>query len=164
MKHIDCLVDWLAKHPVSNISCLFRQRISYLEWNICTLIKLYTNQLLNHFLYFKERDELYQRFMSFELSNLVVTENIDEIQKTWKEGNMTNYDYLTHLNKMAGRSFNDLMQYPVFPFILKDYVSDKLILRSPDSYRFVYCTIFISLLINCTPKKHTCIDHVTMFV
>lgn len=75
--------------------------------------------------------------MSFELSNLIITENIEEIQRQWQNGQMTNFDYLTHLNKLAGRSFNDLMQYPVFPFILKDYSSDRLNLLNPDSYRYV---------------------------
>lgn len=29
-----------------------------------------------------------------------------------------------HLNTLAGRSYNDLMQYPVFPWILADYDSE----------------------------------------
>lgn len=73
--------------------------------------------------------------MKFELSNYVQTENIEDITRMWKDSLMTNYDYLTHLNKLAGRSFNDLMQYPVFPFILKDYVSEKLNLLKADCYR-----------------------------
>ena len=39
------------------------------------------------------------------------------------------------LNKLAGRTFNDLMQYPVFPFVLADYRSEELDLLSPSSYR-----------------------------
>jgi len=30
------------------------------------------------------------------------------------------------LNRMAGRSFNDLTQYPVFPWVLADYTSDTI--------------------------------------
>ncbi len=48
---------------------------------------------------------------------------------------MCNFEYLTHLNKMAGRSFNDLMQYPVFPFILRQYDTPTLDLDNPNSYR-----------------------------
>lgn len=40
-----------------------------------------------------------------------------------------------HLNKMAGRSFNDLMQYPVFPFVVKDYLAETLDLTDPAVYR-----------------------------
>lgn len=36
-----------------------------------------------------------------------------------------------HLNTLAGRSYNDLSQYPVFPWILSDYTSDQLDLTNP---------------------------------
>lgn len=29
-----------------------------------------------------------------------------------------------HLNTIAGRTYNDLMQYPVFPWIIADYKSE----------------------------------------
>lgn len=31
-----------------------------------------------------------------------------------------------HLNTLAGRSYNDLMQYPVFPWILADFDSEVM--------------------------------------
>lgn len=34
---------------------------------------------------------------------------------------LTNFEYLMHLNTISGRSFNDLNQYPVFPWVLRDY-------------------------------------------
>ena len=40
------------------------------------------------------------------------------------------------LNKLAGRTFNDLMQYPVFPFIVADYQASELDLRRAESFRF----------------------------
>lgn len=40
-----------------------------------------------------------------------------------------------HLNTLAGRSYNDLMQYPVFPWILADYDSEELDLSHPASFR-----------------------------
>ena len=51
-------------------------------------------------------------------------------------GTITNFDYLMQLNKLAGRTFNDLMQYPVFPFILADYESPVLDLRKHSSFRY----------------------------
>ena len=44
----------------------------------------------------------------------------------WKQGKMTNFEYLMKLNTYAGRSFNDVNQYPVFPWILADYTSPSL--------------------------------------
>jgi len=40
-----------------------------------------------------------------------------------------------HLNTLAGRSYNDLMQYPVFPWILSDYDSHDLDLSEPSTFR-----------------------------
>lgn len=39
---------------------------------------------------------------------------------------MSNFQYLMALNLMAGRTFNDITQYPVFPWILADYSSEEL--------------------------------------
>ena len=39
------------------------------------------------------------------------------------------------LNTFSGRSYNDWTQYPVFPWVLKDYVSDELDLNNPASFR-----------------------------
>ncbi|XP_014522456.1 BEACH domain-containing protein C2 isoform X1 [Vigna radiata var. radiata] len=39
------------------------------------------------------------------------------------------------LNTLAGRSYNDITQYPVFPWILSDYSSKSLDLSNPSSYR-----------------------------
>ena len=36
---------------------------------------------------------------------------------------------------LAGRSFNDLMQYPVFPWVISDYSSKSLDLTNPKSFR-----------------------------
>lgn len=36
---------------------------------------------------------------------------------------------------MAGRSFCDLNQYPVFPWVLTNYESDTLDLTDPNNYR-----------------------------
>lgn len=41
-----------------------------------------------------------------------------------QRGEMSNFEYLMHLNTLAGRTYNDLMQYPVFPWILADYESE----------------------------------------
>ncbi|KAK3092886.1 hypothetical protein FSP39_008387 [Pinctada imbricata] len=83
----------------------------------------------------KDRDFLYLHVTALELPNFMETLDLEEVQRSWIEGQISNFDYLTHLNKITGRSFNDLMQYPIFPFILKDYFSDKLDLQNADSFR-----------------------------
>jgi hypothetical protein len=55
--------------------------------------------------------------------------------KKWQKGLITNFEYLMYLNTLAGRSFNDLTQYPVFPFILANYKTKELNLNSPEMFR-----------------------------
>jgi len=38
-------------------------------------------------------------------------------------GAISNYDYLISLNNLSYRSFGDLSQYPVFPWIISNYSS-----------------------------------------
>ena len=63
------------------------------------------------------------------------------VTQRWEKGEISNFQYLMYLNTLAGRSYNDLMQYPgilwnylnskflivffflVFPWILADYDS-----------------------------------------
>ncbi|KRY01861.1 Lysosomal-trafficking regulator [Trichinella pseudospiralis] len=53
----------------------------------------------------------------------------------WRSGQMTNFDYIMTLNELAGRTFNDITQYPVFPFILNDYFNYTIDLKQPTLYR-----------------------------
>ncbi|KAK6144048.1 hypothetical protein DH2020_020868 [Rehmannia glutinosa] len=48
---------------------------------------------------------------------------------------ISNFEYLMQLNTLAGRSYNDITQYPVFPWILSDYSSQNLDLSNPSSFR-----------------------------
>lgn len=57
------------------------------------------------------------------------------IMKRWQKGEISNFHYLMLINTMAGRTFNDLTQYPVFPWVLADYTSNKLDLSNPASFR-----------------------------
>jgi hypothetical protein len=50
-------------------------------------------------------------------------------------GELTNFEYLMRLNTIASRSYNDLTQYPVFPWILNDYTSEELRLEAEDQFR-----------------------------
>jgi WD40 repeat protein len=55
--------------------------------------------------------------------------------KKWVKGEMSNFQYLMLVNTMAGRTFNDLTQYPVFPWVLADYTSEELNLDDPKTFR-----------------------------
>lgn len=78
----------------------------------------------------------------------MASDHLADTVQLWREGHLTNWEYLTTLNKMAGRCYNDLMQYPVMPFVLADYTSTTLDLTDPQSYRlvrFVFCFIVLEI-------------------
>ncbi|KAI5395086.1 protein SPIRRIG [Lathyrus oleraceus] len=55
--------------------------------------------------------------------------------KRWQSGEISNFQYLMHLNTLAGRGYSDLTQYPVFPWVLADYESENLDLSDPKTFR-----------------------------
>ena len=57
------------------------------------------------------------------------------MMRRWQRGEISNFHYLMLVNTMAGRTFNDLTQYPVFPWVLADYTSDELDLNNPATFR-----------------------------
>ncbi|XP_040285377.1 lysosomal-trafficking regulator isoform X2 [Bufo bufo] len=108
-------------------------------WQLCdNAVEIFLTNgrtLLLAFVNTKVRDDVYQNILTNYLPNLLEYGNITALTQLWCSGQITNFEYLTHLNKHAGRSFNDLMQYPVFPFILSDYTSETLDLNSTLIYR-----------------------------
>lgn len=54
----------------------------------------------------------------------------ESVTAKWQRGLISTFEYLMHLNTLAGRSYNDLTQYPVFPWIVADYTSAELNLRN----------------------------------
>ncbi|KAL1508880.1 hypothetical protein ABEB36_003702 [Hypothenemus hampei] len=106
----------------------------------------------------KQRNKVYQRFMAtatnisdsaqqsvagqkrnanVEQATSLLSNLIGEttVTQRWVRGEISNFQYLMYLNTLAGRSYNDLMQYPVFPWILADYDSEELDLNNPLSFR-----------------------------
>jgi hypothetical protein len=57
------------------------------------------------------------------------------LANAWRQRDISNFDYLMYLNTLAGRSYNDLGQYPVFPWVIADYRSPQLDLRDPATFR-----------------------------
>ena len=68
--------------------------------------------------------------------------------RDWQRGRVSNFEYLMFLNREAGRSFKDLTQYPVFPWIIQDYSSPTLDLSNPAVYRYGLkcCALGVSML------------------
>ena len=54
------------------------------------------------------------------------TIKISKLVKLWKSWEISNFEFLMYLNIFSNRSYNDISQYPVFPWILSNY-EDPLI-------------------------------------
>lgn len=53
----------------------------------------------------------------------------------WQHREISNFEYLMFLNTIAGRGYNDLSQYPVFPWVITNYESEELDLTLPSNFR-----------------------------
>lgn len=78
-----------------------------------------------------------RRSINIEQNSSIFNALIGEksVVQRWERGEISNFQYLMFLNTLAGRSYNDLMQYPVFPWILADYDSPELDLANPGTFR-----------------------------
>ncbi|XP_042366691.1 protein FAN [Plectropomus leopardus] len=81
-----------------------------------------------------DRDEIYYYIATF-LENHMTEHTAESYMLQWQRGQMSNYQYLLHLNNLADRSCNDLSQYPVFPWVIADYTSAQLDMTNAATFR-----------------------------
>ncbi|MFT7805427.1 neurobeachin-like protein 2 isoform X1 [Arapaima gigas] len=91
----------------------------------------------------KVRNKVYSRILGLRPPNLFYfgSRSPQELLKAsgltqkWVCRDISNFEYLMQLNTIAGRTYNDLSQYPVFPWVLCDYTSPTLDLEDPAVFR-----------------------------
>uniref|UniRef100_K3WM84 BEACH domain-containing protein n=1 Tax=Globisporangium ultimum (strain ATCC 200006 / CBS 805.95 / DAOM BR144) TaxID=431595 RepID=K3WM84_GLOUD len=83
----------------------------------------------------RDRDELYDMMVNQPALKRLQQTDLESMMLKWQKREVSNYDYLLYLNNAAGRTMNDLTQYPVFPWILTNYESSTLDLSDPSIYR-----------------------------
>lgn len=83
-------------------------------------------------------------FSYLSQSRIRFTQNIDNFSlffknlpctQDWINRKISNFEYLMRLNIFGGRTFNDPSQYPIMPWIIKDYESNVLDLNNPETFR-----------------------------
>ncbi|GJP81202.1 hypothetical protein CLOP_g11369 [Closterium sp. NIES-67] len=62
-------------------------------------------------------------------------ERAEKAAAAWRARELSNFEYLMALNTLAGRTYNDLAQYPVFPWVIADYESEHLDLTREETFR-----------------------------
>ena len=64
---------------------------------------------------------------NYKKFNFVINSNEEDIKSminSFKKGKISNYEYILKLNKYSTRTYKDTSQYPVFPWIVKNF--DKM--------------------------------------
>ncbi|XP_034145638.1 neurobeachin-like protein 1 isoform X8 [Esox lucius] len=127
------------KWPLSQIREIHLRRYNLRR----SALEIFLIDQTNYFLNFKKevRNKVYSRMLLLRSLSLYGTRSPQELLKAsgltqkWVNRDITNFDYLIQLNTIAGRTYNDLSQYPVFPWILSDYTSEELDLTDPRVFR-----------------------------
>ncbi|XP_067349895.1 neurobeachin-like protein 1 isoform X4 [Channa argus] len=127
------------KWPLSQIREVHLRRYNLRR----SALEIFLIDQTNYFLNFKKeaRNKVYSRMLLLRSLNLYGTRSPQELLKgsgltqKWVNREISNFDYLMQLNTIAGRTYNNLAQYPVFPWILADYTSEELDLSDPQVFR-----------------------------
>ena len=82
-----------------------------------------------------ELDSFCQKLMDQPSLRIERERSLRQRRRDWASGKISNFDSLMFLNSQANRSFNDLTQYHIFPWVLSDYESQVLDLNNKNSYR-----------------------------
>ena len=121
-----------------DINEIIKRRILYIYQSFELFHKNGKSYLFNFFQ--KENAELVFKFFNERNENIlknnlnIINNFENEIKfllNDFRKGKISNYYYILCLNKYSTRTYNDLCQYPVFPWILKEYnkiqeILDKL--------------------------------------
>uniref|UniRef100_A0A8C2BAE7 Neurobeachin-like protein 2 n=1 Tax=Cyprinus carpio TaxID=7962 RepID=A0A8C2BAE7_CYPCA len=127
------------KWPLSQIREIHLRRYNLRR----SALEIFLIDQTNYFLNFKKevRNTVYSRMLLLRSLSLHAIHSPQELLKAsgltqkWVNREISNFDYLMQLNTIAGRTYNDLAQYPVFPWILSDYTSEELDLSDPRVFR-----------------------------
>ena len=100
----------------------------------CDLIynKIYeSNKNIFDHIYLEDKS-IYKVFYSNDIKigisnkNLIKKMYLNEIYKNWQNYKISTFNLIMYLNIFSNRSYNDLNQYPVFPWIITDFSSEKI--------------------------------------
>lgn len=93
-------------------------------------LEIYITNGKSYFFNFFKTEEVKKAYTYFNDINKVLKQkntpflcyyDIKDIVPLFLKGEITNYEYLLYLNKYSTRTYNDLSQYPVFPWLVLDH-------------------------------------------
>ncbi|KAJ6246259.1 beige/beach-related [Anaeramoeba flamelloides] len=124
----------------NNIVEIFKRRYKFK--NIA--LEFFLKDKTNFFVSFKtnlDRENVFKFLQDNHPNKIIDADNPlkwlqeSKYMKQWIHRKISNFEYLMKLNTIAGRSYNDTSQYPVFPWIIADYSSKGLDFNDPKVFR-----------------------------
>ena len=114
----------------------FSNKSFYLNFKNNQELQKFTDDILNHILYrtIECEDFKGKKLLGYEKTIEAKAKpfKIKRIMEEWQNNNISTLEYLMWLNIFSGRSFNDMTQYPVLPWLITDYNKGEL---TKDDYR-----------------------------
>lgn len=121
--------DKIKSFPLTSIANIWQTTV-FLRQTAFEMVFKTGESFIVNFMNNQQCLEIYHQLLPYakELS-------LDQLTFQWKNREISNFEYLLNLNFLSGRSFNNLTQYPIFPWIFADYKSSTLDLGDKDIYR-----------------------------
>ena len=145
----ESIVITKGKVPKKVISLKSISHIVIKPWfKEATAIEIYQHDGSNYFINMRDNEniELFASITNISLPKLRSQVQLNtqiykfifeetSYTKHWVLGKISTFAYLVALNIFSGRTFNSILQYPIFPWILSKYDGKELDLNDPKSYR-----------------------------
>lgn len=126
---------------LSSFSVMYKRRYAMKYSSIELIHKQSSNNSIVQSLYiqFQTNEQCNAVFIALKqyIAAPSTQSSLQQLLQQWHNKSIDNYTYLLQLNIISGRSFNDLSQYPVFPWLLNEhaYDADTLDLNDTSIYR-----------------------------
>mmetsp|Transcript_32142 Transcript_32142/g.55513 ORF Transcript_32142/g.55513 Transcript_32142/m.55513 type:complete len:541 (-) Transcript_32142:78-1700(-) len=82
----------------------------------------------------EQRDGIYA-YLQHKAKFPEASELLPSYTLQWQTGLLSNFEYVMLLNNLASRCTLDMRQYPVFPWVLKQFYGEELDINDPKIYR-----------------------------
>ena len=106
---------------ITDITRIYKRRYFYKKLSM----EVFTTDNKSYYLIFDTQVDRDDAYKIINVNMTMQQQSLDKIIKDWEQWEISNMDMLCMLNNYSGRSFKDLTQYPVFPWIISDYVSSS---------------------------------------
>jgi len=130
--HIDCACE-VFLYNWKTYLFIFESKLKRTDFfnTLRTNHKVNSNQSMNNF-FFECQNACSGCVQTISSAELLTRTRIVE---AWQTNQISNFQYLFFLNILGGRSFCDISQYPIYPWVISDYSRESFDINDPSFYR-----------------------------